>query len=208
MSAAPPWPRKRPPIRRVQGQCAGQLSHARRPALRGRIGASGSAADRRRSANAPSAPRSRPALVPGAVAALELPDRQRVEELVGDEQHRARRQRREGVVPLRLMRPRAPLPERAQRRAASRPDAAGARRESRARRARARSASAISVPRPGPSSTSSTGSGAPMRRQTSAHHSADQLAEHLADLRRGDEVAGGAQGIARRVIDARCSSRM
>ena len=57
----------------------------------------------------------------------------------------------------------------------------------------ARSASAISVPRPGPSSTSAHGGGRAHRQPALGQPGADQLAEHLADLRRGGEVAGGAE---------------
>ena len=64
----------------------------------------------------------------------------------------------------------------------------------------ARSASAISVPRPGPSSTRCTSRGRshllPHRRGPRA----DQLAEHLAHFRRGDEIAGRAERVARHVI--------
>ena len=65
---------------------------------------------------------------------------------------------------------------------------------------RVRSMSFISVPRPGPISASVTGSGRPIACQALEHPDADQLAEHLADLRRGDEVAGCAERLARRVV--------
>ena len=65
---------------------------------------------------------------------------------------------------------------------------------------RVRSMSFISVPRPGPISASVTGSGRPIACQALEHPHADQLAEHLADLRRGGEVACCAERLARRVI--------
>ena len=57
----------------------------------------------------------------------------------------------------------------------------------------ARSASIIKVPRPGPSSTMRTFSGAPICCQTATIHKPDEFAEHLADFRRGDEIAAGAR---------------
>ena len=63
--------------------------------------------------------------------------------------------------------------------------------------------SAISVPRPGPSSTSRTGEGLSSQPPGLDQPGADDLAEHLADLRRGDEVAARAEGIARHVIAVR-----
>ena len=64
----------------------------------------------------------------------------------------------------------------------------------------ARSASSIMVPRPGPSSTRRTFSGEPISLPGRGGPQPDQLAEHLADLRRGDEVALGAERIARHVV--------
>ena len=60
--------------------------------------------------------------------------------------------------------------------------------------------SAISVPRPGPSSISLIGSGAAQASPAIGAPQAQDLAEHLADLGRGGEVAGGPQRIARPVI--------
>ena len=64
----------------------------------------------------------------------------------------------------------------------------------------ARSASAISVPRPAPSSATVTTRGLAHGLPDRCAPHADQLAEHLADLRRGDEVAVFADRLARRVI--------
>ena len=64
----------------------------------------------------------------------------------------------------------------------------------------ARSASAISVPRPGPSSATATRAGPAEIEPVLHQRQPDQLAEQLADLRRGDEVAASAEGIAARVV--------
>ena len=66
--------------------------------------------------------------------------------------------------------------------------------------AAARSASRISVPRPGPSSASTKRSGRALVGPDLRHPGADELAEHLADLGGGHEVAGSAEGIARGVV--------
>ena len=64
----------------------------------------------------------------------------------------------------------------------------------------ARSMSAISVPRPGPSSASTKGGGLAHHLPDRDRPEADQLAEDLADLRRGDEVAGAAERLAAHVV--------
>ena len=143
------------------------------------------------------------ALAPDAVGAHELPDRQRVEELVGDEE---KRPVRHVVEARRARRFRRPLPPsvfclaRSQRRA--RLDQM--RRRPRSRKSGALAAtrrmSAISVPRPGPSSTSRTGVGRADHAPDMDEPRADDLAEHLAHLRRGDEIAVDAERIARRVV--------
>ena len=82
----------------------------------------------------------------------------------------------------------------------SRPDAPAPPRRNAGRMRAVRRMSAISVPRPGPSSARTKGAGAPIRSQAATAQSADQLAEHLADLRRGDEVAAAAERLAAHVV--------
>ncbi len=141
-----------------------------------------------------------PALGPACAAADELADRQRVQELVGEQDRRKLRQRVHAVVPgdrrassLQAFRLQAAQPRRGldqvelQRRA-----------RSRARRSRmARSASAISVPRPGPQFGERHRGGAAHRLPGHGGPGAEQLAEHLGDLRRGGEVP---ERVVRRVI--------
>ncbi len=139
------------------------------------------------------------ALAPALLRHLELMDRQRIQELVGDNQGRPLRQGHLIVVPQRMkaaealflhrtqgpadlhqmqphggkeLRPHACGTQRVRHQAA----AAGAQLHQQERIRRARFLPGIDAPQ------------------------ADQLAEHLADLRRGDEVARTAERIARRVI--------
>ena len=64
----------------------------------------------------------------------------------------------------------------------------------------ARSASAISVPRPGPSSATIAVAGLAHRLPDGDGPQAEKLAEDLADLRRGDEIAFSSDRLARGVI--------
>src|SRR5579863_8830310 len=140
-------------------------------------------------------------LMPCPARALELTDRQRVEEFIGDEQHRTMRQSYNVVVKhrresrefflLHAAQHGAALDEmqthsfckarhvtrRAQRvnhhRAATGPEL-----DEQHRVRRAEALPVIRAPR------------------------ADQLAENLADLRRGDEIARGAERVARRVVES------
>ncbi len=130
----------------------------------------------------------------------QLMHRQRVEELVGDQQQRPRRDLVEALVPARVPARETLGLAAAQARAALDQVEARARRGSPARARVARNRSASSVPRPGPSSTRRTGRGAPWSAQAWASHSADDLAEGLADLGRGDEVAGGAERVVAAVV--------
>ena len=140
------------------------------------------------------------ALVPAPRPADELADRQGVQELVGDQQQRpVARQARRLVVPLH----RQPGQERrlplAQGRAGlDQMDAHGGgerghhpRRPQRVGHQRAA---------PGPELDHGHPAGPPEIEPVLHQRQADQLAEQLADLRRGDEVAGGAQRIAARIV--------
>ena len=109
-------------------------------------------------------------LVPAAAHALELPDGDGVEELVGNEDHRAERNLVQPLMPgdpvgrggeglaLQGSQRRAELDE---------VDAGGSGEAGAMRQALSRSA--ISVPRPGPSSTRRTGSGRPAGSQAARH---------------------------------------
>ena len=161
---------RRAPIARGE-RAAGfaDLGLARRPR------ASGSAAAKRRQAGRQGQPQASPSGARPTMRSrqpsrgpVELADRQRVEEFVGDQQQRPGRHVVEALVPGRREgRERGA----AERRAAarwSRRDGGRARHGSPARRGWRASASAISVPRPGPSSTSRTGAGRPIASQRSA----------------------------------------
>ena len=108
------------------------------------------------------------ALAPHAVETNELPDRQGVEELVGDEKERAVGHVAERSMPVR----RVAGPRRVAACFSRRTGLVSTRctvsaAEKSGTRAATRRMSAISVPRPGPSSTRRTGEGAPARRQAS-----------------------------------------
>ena len=133
------------------------------------------------------------AFLPGAVHSLELPDRQRVEELVGNDQRRARGHGLEPLVPRRagvgepggllLAQALARLDEvQVDGGTKVRHDPHGAQRigqESAATRAKLHEVHPLWLAH-----------GLPHRRAPEA----DQLAEHLAHLGRGDEVPAGADG--------------
>ncbi len=110
------------------------------------------------------------ALAPAGAATHELADRQRVEELVGEQEQRPGRQRVQRFVPFGPREPR--LLHRAQaRRGLDQMQPQRGAENAGAAWPIARSASAISVPRPGPASASSTGSGRPAPSQATAAHS-------------------------------------
>jgi hypothetical protein len=102
------------------------------------------------------------ALQPGIAAADELADRQRVQELIGEQQQRPWRQAATwpGRAPAWASRRLGEASTRCTRAAARKAGAAWA---------TARSASAISVPRPGPTSARITSSGRPILSQVTAH---------------------------------------
>ena len=109
------------------------------------------------------------ALAPAALGADELADRQRVEELVGDDDRRPGRRLRQPLMPgdrngaaveRALLRLRAAP-------GSSRQAAPAPHRRNPGRPARRAGGPRISVPRPGPSSTSANGRGRPMSRQVS-----------------------------------------
>ncbi len=137
--------------------------------------------------------------MPAAAVALELPDRQRVQELVGDQEKAARRDGIQVLVPGGRGRGERPRLQGAERRArlhemhAQR--AAEIRRHSEgAQRVHHQSAAA------GPELHEQHRIGPAHLRPDVGAPKPDQLSEDLAHLGRGDEVAGGAQGIAGRVI--------
>ena len=144
------------------------------------------------------------AQVPAAVALDGLVHRQRVEEFVGDDDGGAVRHFVEARVPLhrhaqRLERFLLVADE-------DRIDLHQVQRHGMAERRQtliARMASTIMVPRPGPSSMTRKAIRRAHLLPHRAHPQADQFAEHLADLRRGDEVAGTPERIARGVIAVR-----
>ena len=138
-------------------------------------------------------------LGPFRVSAHQLPDRQRVEELIGDHQQRPRRQRLDAVDKLRLGRGEPPLLLGAQhracfdeietQRAAERRHAGGGAQQIGHQRAMPRTQLGQND-RIGPADTLPQ-IGAPQP---------DQLAEDLADLGRGDEIAGAPERIVAGVV--------
>ena len=132
------------------------------------------------------------------VGALELADGEGVEELVGDEEERAGRQVLEPVGPARPPGRAAACAARSAGLVSTSQSSAASRKPG--WRPAARRASRISVPRPGPSSARMKGPGPPLVGPGLREPEADELAEHLADLGGGGEVAGRPEGIAGGVV--------
>ena len=141
-------------------------------------------------------------LAPAAAATHVLPERQRVEEFVGEQDHRAARHLREHRMPRGRRcrgRERLALPS-AQHRAGLDQVQTGGRDEF----------GGDPSPRPPGVGRQRAASGAEFHQPNRVRRThrppdldaprADQFAEHLADLRRGGEVAGGAERIAGRVV--------
>ncbi len=147
------------------------------------------------------------ALAPVVSAAHELADRERVQKFIGDEQHRAARHVRQIIVPPGRRAQRLFL-RRAQHRAAlDQMQPRGAREVRHKPRGAERVLHQRAAARPELDQQNRIGRAHPLPQIDAPQ--ADQLAEHLADLWRGDEIAARAQRIARRVIaPARMEQRL